>query len=316
MQKPVAAITGSSGFIGRHLVCALDAAGWRTRLLLRREPDECSWHGLRPEVVAGDLNDEAALGQLVTRADAVIHLAGLIKAARRAQFFNVNGAATQRLAELVRRRAPQAHFVLLSSLAAREPSLSDYAASKHAGELAVLRTLGASATVLRPPAVYGPGDRETLLFFKLASMQTVLIPGPPVARLAMIQVTDLARLIARIAEQTPSGKVASVADDRPDGYGWTELLGAAARAVGNPSPRFLHVPGAMLGGIALIGDAARALGAASMLSSQKLRELRHPDWSVPAMELVQSTGWRPEFDLDRGFADAVGWYRCRGWLPG
>src|SRR5207344_1099814 len=83
-DAPLAAVTGATGFIGRHLVVALHQAGFRLRLLLRREPDMPEWRDLpAPEVVAGALDDEAALERMVEGADAVIHLAGLIKAARR-----------------------------------------------------------------------------------------------------------------------------------------------------------------------------------------------------------------------------------------
>jgi 2-alkyl-3-oxoalkanoate reductase len=314
-HAPLAAVTGASGFIGRHLVAALAQAGWHTRLLLRRDLDEPQWHALRPQVVSGGLDDEAALSRLVEGADVVIHLAGVIKAARRAQFLHVNRDGAAALASTVKRCAPDAHFMLVSSLAAREPSLSDYAASKRAGEAAVLGVLGPRVTVLRPPVVYGPGDRETLLFFQLARGRLVPLLGTRDAVVAMIHVHDLVRLIVTLASKAPLGQVLTAADARPDGYRWDELLGAAARAVGNPEPRFVRAPQALLGAVALIGDAARAMGSASMLNSQKLRELRHPDWSVHAAERAQPPGWSPRFDLDTGFVDAVSWYRDRGWLP-
>lgn len=308
-------MTGASGFIGRYLVRALADAGWRTRLLLRSEPDEAQWRGVRPQVVAGSLGDAAALARLVVGADVVIHLAGLIKAARQADFFRVNRDASASLAQTTRRLAPGAHFIAVSSLAAREPLLSDYAASKRAGEAAVLDALGSRASVLRPPAVYGPGDRETLLFFQLARLRRVPLLGGQDARIAMIHVKDLVRLIVALASDQPSGAVRCAADGHPEGYRWDELLGAAARAVGNPAPRFIQAPQSLLSGAALLGDVARLMGSASMLSSQKLRELRHADWSVPMSELMQPTGWAPEFSLDKGFADAVAWYRTAGWLP-
>lgn len=314
-SAPLAVVTGATGFIGRHLVVALAQAGWRTRLLLRREPDEPQWRGLRPQVVAGSLGDETALARLVEGADAVIHVAGLIKAARRAEFFHVNRDASATLARTSKRLAPNAHFMHVSSLAAREPLLSDYAASKQAGEAAVLDILGPRATVLRPPAVYGPGDRETLRFFQLGGGRWVPLLGGRDARAALIHVQDLARLIATLAASPPRGEVLTAADDRPEGYRWDELLGAAARAVGNPGPRFVRAPQSVLGGIARVGDLARALGSASMLNSQKLRELRHPDWSVSPAERARPPGWSARFDIDSGFADAVAWYRSAGWLP-
>lgn len=314
MSERLAAVTGATGFIGRHLVRELAQSGWRVRLLLRRDPVVAEWRDARPEIVAGELGDPMALERLVEGADAVIHLAGLIKAARRESFFAVNRDAAAAIARATQRLAPRAHFVQVSSLAAREPGLSDYAASKRAGEDAVREVLGARATVLRPSAVYGPGDRETLLFFQLARQRWVPLLGANDARAALIHVRDLARLIVALAGAEPRDQVLTAADARPEGYRWEEVLGAAARAVGNGSPRFFRAPGALLRGVALLGDAGRLLGSASMLNSQKLRELRHPDWSVAPGERARVSGWAPEIDLDAGFADAVAWYRAQHWL--
>jgi len=313
-QGPLAAVTGSTGFIGRHVVHALTAAGWRVRLLLRRAPEDPQWRQSHPEVVSGSLDNEAALARLVEGADAVVHLAGLIKAARRKDFFETNCLAVDRLARTVRRLSPAAHFLLVSSLAAREPALSDYAASKRAGEAAAIDVLGPRATVLRPPAVYGPHDRETLRFFQVAQWPRIPLLGAPEARAALIHVSDAARLVAAVAAASPRGEVRAMADGQPEGYSWHAVLGAAARAVANPAPRFFQAPQAVLQGVALFGDLARLAGSASMLNSQKLRELRHLDWGVARHELVQPPGWAPRYDLDSGFADAVAWYRAAGWL--
>ena len=311
---PLVALTGASGFIGRNLVTELSLAGYRLRLLLRREPLVLHWPGSTPQVVSGSLDDPGALARLVDGADAIVHLAGVIKAAKSSQFFSVNRDASARLASTARRLAPHAPFLLISSLAAREPTLSDYAASKRDAEDAVLDTLGARAVALRPPAVYGPGDPETLRFFQLARLPLIPLLGGSDARIAMIHVQDLSRLIVGLLQSWPGGQVLAAADGRPAGYRWAELLGSAALAVGNTTPRFIKVPQGMLGGMAMLGDLARAMGSASMLSSQKLRELRHPDWSISPMEQALPVGWAAQFDLDAGFADAVRWYRRAGWL--
>jgi nucleoside-diphosphate-sugar epimerase len=297
------------------LTRALAESGWRLRLLLRREPDLPEWRDLEPQVVAGSLGDTAALERLVEGADAVIHAGGLIKATSGRHFHQVNGDCTAALAQTARRLAPQAHFVFISSLAAREPSLSDYAASKRAGEDAVRSVLGARATVLRPAAVYGPADRETLRFFQLARQRFVPLPGPAQARAALIQVRDLAQLTVALAASEPKGEVLAAADDRPQGYGWDEVMQMASRAVGNPSARLLRPPRALWRAVALAGDARRLLGSPAMLSSQKLRELWHADWSVAREKRAQPAGWAAQFDLQAGFADAVEWYRAAGWLP-
>jgi nucleoside-diphosphate-sugar epimerase len=314
-DAPLAAVTGATGFIGRHLVPALAQAGWRVRVLARREPRIPEWRGLGFEVVPGALADSAALERLVEGAHAVIHAAGLIKAARRRELFEVNCAASATLAGIVQRLAPQAHFVHLSTLAAREPRISDYAASKRAGEDAVRDLLGARATVLRPAAVYGPADPETLRFFRLARHRVVPLPGPPQARVALIHVQDLARLIVALAACEPIGEVLSAADARAQGYGWAEILGTAACVVGNPHARLVRAPRALLRTVAWAGDLGRLLGSATMLNSHKLREISHLDWSVPPHEHASPSGWRPFFELEPGFADTVAWYRAAGWLP-
>jgi nucleoside-diphosphate-sugar epimerase len=311
---PLVAVTGATGFVGKPLVAALAAAGFRVRLLLRRDPVVPEWREIHPQIVAGDLDDAAALESLVTDVDHVVHVAGLIKAARRADFFRVNEAGSVRLAEAMVRHAPQARLLHVSTIAAREPQLSHYAASKRAGEDAVRRLLGSRATVIRPPVVYGPGDRETLLFFKLGSGSLVPLAGTPRARAAVIHVTDLVALMIAMI-RAPDGGVWTATDAQPQGYAWAEVFGAAATAVDNPRARLFHAPGALLRTIAFVGDIGCLFGSANMLNSIKLRELRHEDWSVSQAERAQPPGWSPRFTLAAGFADAVRWYRAAGWLP-
>jgi nucleoside-diphosphate-sugar epimerase len=313
-EAPLVALTGASGFVGRRLAPLLAHAGWRVRLLLRRDPVHVDWRGMNPQIIAGDLGDAEALRQLVKGADAVVHVAGLIKAAKQGQYDAVNVDGTKRLVEAVQQLAPGAHFLHLSTLAARQPQLSGYAASKRAGEDCVRERLGERATVLRPPAVYGPGDRETLVFFQLAAKRFVPLLGTPEARAAMIHIDDLCSLMVALLREGAGGRVLTAADSRPEGYTWLEVFGTAARAVGNRRASLFHAPYPLLRTVALAGDAARLFGVANMLNSEKLRELRHPDWTVPAAELARPAGWSPSWTLAEGFANAVAWYRREGWL--
>jgi nucleoside-diphosphate-sugar epimerase len=312
--QPLVALTGATGFVGQRLVPLLAAQGWQVRMLLRRDPVRAEWRGVQPQIVAGALSDSAALRALVDGADAVVHAAGLIKATRRRHYYAVNHAGSAALADAVHEVAPAAHFLHVSTIAAREPQLSHYAGSKRAGEDAVLGKLGSRVTVVRPPAVYGPGDRESLLFFQLARKHFVPLGGVPAARAAMIHVDDLAALIIALLRETPRGAVLTAADARPQGYSWREVFRAAACAVGNPGARLFHAPAALLQVAALVGDVARLAGSPNMLNHQKLRELRHPDWSVSPDELARPAGWEPRYGLVEGFGHAVAWYRRAGWL--
>jgi uncharacterized protein YbjT (DUF2867 family) len=195
MSRGLAAVTGATGFLGRHVVRSLAESGWRIRVLARRDVIHPLWRDLEIEVVLGDLGDQAVLSRLCRGADLVVHTAGLIKARDRQAFEAVNVEGARRLAE-----ATGGPMLLVSSLAAREPGLSDYAATKRLGEEAARMLLGDRLTVVRPPALYGPGDPETLPLFKAAAASPVLPLFDPGARIALMHVHDAARQIAALAD--------------------------------------------------------------------------------------------------------------------
>lgn len=312
MGARLAAVTGGTGFLGRHLVRALAEAGWRVRVLARRDPVHPLWRGLEPELVLGDLGDAQSLRRLCGGADAVVHAAGLVKARRTADLRAVNVEGAGRLAAAARAAAPGAALVHVSSLAAREPQLSAYARSKLDGEAAVLRAWGGDARVVRPCAVYGPGDRETLGLFRAVSGPLAPLPATA-GHVALVHAADAARAIAALAARPegPSGPVA-LCDARGDGYGWREIMAAAAAAVG-ARPRLLSVPPLVLRAAGRAGDLLRGLGADPTATSGKVREFLHLDWSVHVAERDPDAP-APRFDLAGGFGDTVAWYRAQGWL--
>lgn len=312
MTQRLAAVTGATGFLGAHIVQALAAAGWRVRVLARRAPSSPGWGAAAPEIVEGDLANEAALNRLVEGADVVIHAAGAIKARDAAGFMAVNRDGAARMAGLTLRLAPRARFVLVSSLAAREPQLSDYAASKRAGEDAVAALLPTERlTVVRPPAIYGPGDRETLTIFKAAAISPILPVPSAIARLALIHVEDAAAAIAALCDG-PAG-VFALSDGRPEGYGWREIFDAAAVATGR-RPRLVDAPAWLLPGLArATGLLSRMNGQLPILSQDKLAELLHPDWTVSPSERAPNLS-PPRYGVQDGFTHTLLWYFSEGWI--
>ena len=314
MARPLAVLTGATGFLGGPLARALQDGGYDLRVL-SRPGGPLAWDGAAPEFAPGRLGEAEAMERLVRGADLVVHAAGLIKAPDRQTYFEVNAEGARTLAAAAARHAPDARFLLVSSITAREPGLSAYGASKAAGEAAVRETLPAGRlTVVRPPAVYGPGDRETLALFKAAAALPVLpLPGGPEARVALIHVADAVAQIVAIAGESPRGAVYTLADARPEGYGWREIMSGTAAAVGR-RPALLRIPSGMVLAAGAAGAVlGRLAGQAPMASLGKARELLHPDWSVRPHELWP-TAPRCRFDLASGFADAVSWYRQAGWL--
>lgn len=290
---------------------ALGDAGWRVRILSRRDPVDLLWRELTPEVVAGDLSDGDALARLCAGADTVIHAAGLVKAKSRAAFDAVNVEGARRVA-MAAREADVPHVLLVSSLTAREPRLSHYSASKRAGEEAMAAILGERLTVARPCAIYGPADRELLPVFQAAAISPVLPLLGESARVAMIHVADAAAQVAGLAAARPSGRVVALSDSRTEGYGWRELMSEAARACGR-SPRFAPAPQALIRAIGITNDFTVLAGVTPMLTSAKVRELLHPNWAIAPEERAE--GLQPaKFDLSAGFRDTVAWYRTAAWM--
>jgi 2-alkyl-3-oxoalkanoate reductase len=303
------AVTGATGFVGPHLVSALGRRGWKTRLLVRRWSPVPSLPGVAAEIVLGDLGNEKALRRLVDGADVVIHAAGLIKSRAPADFLAVNRDGTARLSAC----APEARFILLSSLAAREPQLSAYAASKQAAEAVVAARSGPWMAV-RAPAVYGPGDRETLAYFRAVARGVAPQPRMDGARLALIHVGDLAEALVLAVERPPAASVYEIDDGQLDGYGYDDMAAAAGAAVGRTAWR-LPVPQAAMAMIAAANGLRHGLGgAAQILTQAKVREIFHGDWAIHDHRLAAAIAFRARYDLVAGFRDTVIWYRRQGWL--
>lgn len=297
-------VTGGTGFVGGRLLTLAEGGPHSIKALTRRpQPprDGVEWIG-------GSLDDRDALHRLVHDADAVIHIAGVVNAPDAAGFAAGNVAGTLSILAAAT-AAGVRRFVHVSSLAAREPELSIYGASKAKGERLVTGS-GLDWAVVRPPAVYGPGDREMLELFKAATAG--IMPLPPAGRLSLIHADDLAGLLLRLAEpQAPSGITFEPDDDQAGGYTHKEfarMIGAAAER----RPLLFHVPAAVLRAAARVDRAVR--GDRAKLTPDRAAYFSHPDWVSDPSRKPPPELWRPEIRAPRGLAETAQWYRREGWL--
>lgn len=315
MTEMTVALTGSTGFVGRHAAAAFLDRGLSVRALLRpRAASPLPDHPCLVQV-EGRLDDRSCLEELCRGAEVVVHCAGLVAALDPGTYLRVNAEGTRNLVAAARTSGVR-KFVHVSSLAAREPALSPYAASKAAGETALRDTAGGMPyVILRPPAVYGPGDRATLPLIAALRRPLILLPGDRAARLSLIHVSDLARALAVVAlEDGIPQSIYEISDGREGGYGLAELGTIAAR-LGGRTPRVVVVPRRLLAWPARIAAAVfRLRGKAGMFTPGKLAEIYHRDWVSRGARLEAVSSWRPEIGFAEGFEATVAWYVENGWL--
>ncbi|MWV27406.1 NAD-dependent epimerase/dehydratase family protein [Aurantiacibacter rhizosphaerae] len=299
------AVTGGTGFVGQAV---LDAAS-RQRIdvsALTRRPQESRTH---VAWVRGDLSTQDALVEMASGARAIIHIAGVVNAPDSAGFHSGNVAGTEAVTAAAR-DAGVKRFIHVSSLAAREPGLSDYGHSKRLAE-EVVQTSGLDWTIVRPPAVYGPRDTEILELFKAARWG--IVPMPPAGRASMIHVDDLARLLLTLVDAgSDSHARVFEPDDGRDG-GWThaELAKAIGQAMGKRvwSP---NVPRSVLLGAARLDRLFRRKSA--KLTPDRARYMAHPDWISAVERRVPAGMWQAEIETRDGLAETARWYAQHGWL--
>lgn len=297
-------VTGATGFIGSSLCQGLLQQGFRVKALVRSPDKASTLRALGAELVAGSLADPNALEQLSTDCAALIHGAGAVRGSCQEDFDRVNVEGTAAVIEAVKSREPPPRLLLLSSLAAMEPQLSWYARSKRRGEELLQREAGLDWVILRPPAVYGPGDKEMLPVFETMSRGLAPVAGSSESRISLIHVSDLVEaIIACLKSEGVTRQTLSPSDGKQDGYDWHEMA-AIAGATWSRKVRLWRIPRWLLDSVAAVNlRLARVSGRAPMLTPAKLRELRHPDWVVDNTEITAATGWKPEINLQRGLRE-------------
>ena len=282
--KPLIAVTGGTGFVGRHVIKALLESGYQVRALARTPSKLDDLHHKNLDVLQGSLgSDDVAL---VKGANVVLHMAGLIKARNLPDIMAVNRDAAGDIAKAAQ-AASVKRFVLLSSQTAGQPQLSDYALSKHAGEAAVQEAYKGKLAIIRAPAVFGPGDEATKPFFDFIAKGRLPVAGGKNwqnRKMAMVFVTDLARDIAGRAiigdydgqTLTPCSVPALT---------WEQFAADASNTLSTPV-KVTAVPLPVIKIIAAGTSVTSRLFGVGHLTLGKLREFLYEDWS--SQDVIQN----------------------------
>ncbi len=298
MQTTVA-LTGASGFIGQAIAHRLCQSGLKVRGLVRTQKNIPSLEHPNISLISGTLDNNESLHRLVQGCTGLIHCAGAIRGSTKNDFSPTNVQGVVNLLKVCRSQPCPPRIVHLSSLAAREPSLSPYAWSKREGELRLQNDAGSlNWVIIRPPAVYGPTDKALLPLFRLGKKGVALQLGPHEGKFSLIHVQDLADVVLRsLEESTIHSTIFEVDDGHAGGYSWESVLQLI-----NPHMKIrMTVPPRLLW---LTGKSnellARLFGYTPLFTTGKVAELCHTNWVCDSLEARQQLQWTPQIPLEEG----------------
>lgn len=290
------AVTGGTGFIGSHLTDALLASGYQVNLLVRNSNKVRLKHPAL-HYVQGNLHDDSALYALVKDAQIVIHCAGRVRGAKAGDFVHDNVTGTQNIVDSCSQNAHKLKkFLFISSLAAREPGLSFYAQSKAQAEQLVRDSAISNWTIIRPPAVYGPRDRELTPLFNWIKHGILWVPGNPKQSFSLLHVADLIDLVLLESKSQSCGHCLEPDDNHY--YNW-EIIGEICSVFFNRKIHKLTIPKSALQTAANLNVLlSMLLGYTPMLTPSKIRELVHDNWQSGRLNMTNS--WSAKVDLKKG----------------
>jgi nucleoside-diphosphate-sugar epimerase len=317
-------VTGATGFVGGHLLERLAATGQPFRCLVRRDAARRRALPAGVPAVEASLETGVGLDRALDGVAAVIHLAGVTKALRTADYYTGNGRATAVLARAI--AGTGIRLVHVSSLAAVGPSpdgtpldedfpphpFSHYGKSKLEAEKAVRAELP-DGVILRPPVVYGPRDTDVFQLLKSVARGFMLQIGDGERYFSAIYVRDLVDGLL-LAARHPAAPGRTYFLAHPDPLTWTALGNAAARIMGRGA-RLVRIP---LGLARAAGFGAEMLSwilrKPGIVSRGKVAEAQCRYWTCNPRRAAAELGFQAPTNLDSGLAETLAWYKEAGWL--
>ncbi len=323
------AVTGGTGFIGSHTVEALIREGYRVRCLIRSRRRGTGWLEQLPvETRNVDLLDRSAVRSALEGCDMVVHIAGVTRAKRRKDFFAGNVDPTRTLLLACKELGSISRFCFMSSLTAVGPAVAGkpvhedspcspitaYGASKLEAEHVCREFAGLlPIIILRPPAVYGPRDRDILHMFRWIKFGIMPVMGPSTKMLSMIYVTEVARAVAMVLKvNPPPAGTYFIGDETPHRY--SDLVTMTAGLLGKTTFN-LPIPKPILYTIAGATQAVSwLLPRPSVVNIDKVRDLVTPYWTCDTGKIERELGFRTKIGALEGLRRTLDWYKTEGWL--
>ena len=322
-------VTGGTGFIGSHLVERLLGKQYSVRCLIRKSSDTRWLNGLRLEFVHGDLFDERALREAVSGVDCIYHSAGITKSKTSEGYYRGNTTGTRNLLEATAAHNPQLkRFVHISSQAAIGPSptrepiteeakphpITTYGKSKWKSEEECMRfSRRLPITIVRPPAVYGPRDKDIFEFFRTMSRGLQPMIGFREKYVSLIHVRDLVRGFV-LAGESPNAVGQTYFISSKQIYGWKELGETTRKVMGRFALR-IRVPEAAVYVVAAFAELFALFSPKpALMNFEKARDVVQDYWTCDSSKAKRDFGFEQEISFEDGARETVEWYRKEGWL--
>jgi nucleoside-diphosphate-sugar epimerase len=323
------ALTGASGYTGGRLLAALRGRGNEVSALVRPSSVTPALRASEARLVEGDLDDRAALGRLVEGADAVVHVAAVYRTAGHPDSYyrDVNVGGTERLLEAAAaaglRRFVHTSTVGVHGHVAHPPADEDapiapgdiYQETKAEAEALALRfgrERGLPVAVVRPGAIYGPGETRLLKLFRAIARGRYAIVGDGRSFYHPVYIDDLVRgFLLALEHPAAAGEAFIVAGERY--VSQRELAALIARATAGRVLPF-RLPARP---IQWAGDLVEAL-CVPLGIEPPLHRRRVDFWTKSRAFSIekarQRLGYAPRMPLEAGLVLTADWYRREGWL--
>ena len=316
-------VAGGAGFIGSHLTEALVKKGFTVTCLVRNTSNLSNLEDLNVRLVHGDCTREESLYEAVSGIDYVFHLAGLTKACSEVDFFDANVKCTRNiLGAVLEKNRGIRRFVYISSLAAAGPSndgaplkedctaapISLYGKSKLEGEQSVLmHRSDIPVVVIRPPAVYGPRDKDMLVIYRM--VKAGIAPMWGTCYYSFIYVEDLINgILLSALDENAAGEIFFISDGII--YSSDDVIDAVADAVQKRPIRF-RIPRFVMSSAGFILE---QFGKSSIINTDKMRELKHLHWVCDSSKAEERLKFEPQVKIKEGARWTADWYRIHRWL--
>jgi dihydroflavonol-4-reductase len=321
-------VTGANGFIGSNLVKELVDREYFVKSLVRpnsntRLLDKITSPHMKPVCASfadnnGQFNSRE-LDAAMENVDTVFHVGGAVKGTRD-ELLKTNVDGTINVYTAAREKGVK-RFVYVSSLTACGGSkgeiltedckldpVSYYGESKKLAEQYLQAESGIPTTIIRPSAVYGPGDKEILIAFKAVKNGVILKLGKGDQRLSFIHVDDLVNGMVQAAKSDVTiGQTYFISNEKT--YSWDEFYGAIKSGLGKESVRSINIPEGVMYKVGHFLELGLGLfGERPMLSRQKVNEMRE-SWECTPEKAKRDFDYAQQISLEQGVKNTIDWYK-------